>query len=415
MSPSPNLARAQQLLSQSRGKDAEQYARLAIADDAEDPLGYLALSWALRQQRRFGDAVDPAREALARAPDSSACHYNLGSIRFALEQWQSAEESLRAALQLDPEDADSYGLLAYLAARDARWEDMLALAENGLRCDGDNVTCANARAHALSKLKRADQAVDTLEHALRRDPENARTHCQLAHVMLERGEYDAAATRYCEALRLDPDLEDAKEGLVEALKGKHWLYSIFLKYIVFMSRLEPRSRWGILIGGFFAQRIVSNMLAHAGHLGAAAAVRVAYGAVVFFSWTASSLFNLLLLVHPLGRHALSPRQKAVSAGVAGALLLALANLAAYFWLEFDAALLSAFAFLVSTLPISSLENVSSSKRMRVALGIAGLQAAAALASSASYLAGYDDASGAFALAAILIAVAYSWLAGFVAR
>ncbi|MDQ8187488.1 tetratricopeptide repeat protein [Pelagicoccus sp. SDUM812002] len=409
---SPNLERAQLLLEQNRGKDAEEYARLAIQENPDDALGYLYLSTAFLQQNKDRDALDPAERCLSLDPDNPHMHAHLARVHYHLQDWKKAEASAKQALQMNPEDSDMFGLLAYLAARKADWEKSLSLAENGLQFDSDHILCTNARANALSKLKRVDDAQDSLDYALKRNPENPYTHYQKGNTLLEAGKYEEAAKHFCEALRLAPNFEEAKEGLVEALKARHFVYSLFLKYIFFMTRLKPGMQMAIIFGGFFAQRIIASSLAASGQYGAATAVRVLYGAFAYFTWTASSLFNLLLFIHPMGRFALSERQRKVASGVGACVILIVASLTIHVTTGIEGTLFSALAFAATSLPISAAERVSSPKKFKLLGVIIVAQSICALGAFALYLAGNPDTADGPASLAVLTGVAFTWLSSF---
>lgn len=415
MTTNPNLQRAQLLLEQSRPKEAEDYARQGIQDEPDNPYAYYLLSSALLRQDREDDAIAPAQAALEKDPDNPHFHFHLAVIHYNRRQYKAARDAADRSLALYPENPDAFGLLALLAARSADWRQSLEHAESGLAYDSDHVTCTNARANALVKLKRHDMAHESLDYALQRNPENPLTHYQKAGSLMETGRYEEAARHYCEALRLEPDFPEAKEGLVEALKARHWIYSLFLKYIFFMGRLSSRTQMILIFGGFFAQRLAHTSLRNAGLPGPALAVRVAYGVLVFFTWTAPSLFNLLLFLHPLGRHALTDLQKRVAAGVGSAILAALACACAALTVGPQDALLAAIAFATLTLPLASLNQISRPGSFKTVVAICAGHALLTLVGAALvFLSSSSDGAALLAIP-ILIGVAYTWLSGFFTR
>ncbi|MEM9158959.1 MAG: tetratricopeptide repeat protein [Verrucomicrobiota bacterium] len=409
---SGNIERAQVLLQQNRPTEAEDYARKAIEEDVNRPLPYVILASSLDEQNKHKDALPPIQEAIRLSPEWDYAHFRLAGIYYSLRDWKKSEASLNEALRLNPDNPDAYGLLAYLRIRSSKWEEALSFAERGLQIDSDHVTCTNARAHALSNLKRSDQATDSLDYALQRDPDNPYTHFQKGQVLLRAGNYDQAAHHFCEALRLEPNFAEAREGLVQALKGKHFIYSIFLKYTFFMMRLTPGARWGIILGGLFGHRFLFSILAESGHITAAYAVRILYGAIVFFTWNASSVFNLLLLSHPLGRHALSDTQKRVSALVGLVTLAAIGFVVAFFYTYHEIHLLSAICMLLITLPLSALEHTSRPNRRKGVIAIAAGQAIATLVALILYYNGQTDIAGGLLTLTLLAGAAFSWLSGF---
>jgi tetratricopeptide (TPR) repeat protein len=181
---------------------------------------------------------------------------------------------------------------------------------------------------ALVKLGRRTEAGAALGDALSRDPEDALTHANQGWTLLEQRQPDKALEHFREALRLDPNLEWAREGIVEGLKARHFLYRQMLRYFLRMRRLSARAQWGVIFGLLIAQRMLSSGLpAELAPLG-----RILFWGLlvfVFLTWTADPLFNLLLRLNPLGRLALSREQ--VWASNCVGLCLLLAYLALVWW------------------------------------------------------------------------------------
>src|SRR6185295_5916341 len=74
--------------------------------------------------------------------------------------------------------------------------------------------------------------------------------------LLHAGDAKRALEHFREALRLDPELEFARAGVVEALKARNPIYRVMLLYFLWMARLSGRTRWGIILGGYFGFRML---------------------------------------------------------------------------------------------------------------------------------------------------------------
>jgi hypothetical protein len=61
-----------------------------------------------------------------------------------------------------------------------------------------------------------------------------------------------------EALRREPNLEWVRQGIVEALEVRHWLYRQIPRYFLWMSRLGRHAQWGVLLGLLFAQQVLAS-------------------------------------------------------------------------------------------------------------------------------------------------------------
>jgi len=311
---SAHIQRAQLLLHQSRYELAEQELRQALALEPDHPVAHALLALCLARQKKFADANREARSAIHLSPDSSFCHYALADVLQEQEKLKEANAAIDEAIRLDPEEADYFAAKAGIVYGMRRWADALAAAEKGLELDAEHVACTNLRAMALIQLGRKAEAGATIGTALARDPENAVTHANQGWALLQQGEHRRALEHFREALRLNPELEWAREGIVEALKARHFFYRIMLQYFFWMSRLGRGAQWGIIIGAYVLSRFLSGPLLWL------------YVAFALMTWLSPALFNLLLRLNRFGRLALSRDQIVASNWVGGCLLLGLAFL-----------------------------------------------------------------------------------------
>ena len=98
-----------------------------------------------------------------------------------------------------------------------------------------------------------------------------------------------------------------------------------------MGRLSPNVRWGVILGGYAVFRLADR----AAYAWPEQAIFFTPFIYLYFSfailtWLADPLFNLLLFVHPLGRHALSARERFSSLIASLFLLLAGAGCIMFF-------------------------------------------------------------------------------------
>src|SRR5262249_35174190 len=158
------------------------------------------------------------------------------------------------------------------------------------------------RAIAMVKLGRRAEAGATIDAALARNPDNALTHANQGWTLLEKGKPKQALEHFREALRLDPENEWARQGIVEALQARNVIYAVMLKYFLWMSRFSNRAQWGIILGAYFGNRLLSA-LAHSNPDLAPwiLPLRILYVCFALMTWMASPFFNLLLRINRFGR------------------------------------------------------------------------------------------------------------------
>ncbi len=322
---STHYDRALLLYQQSRYDLAEQELRQALTEEPDSPLAHALLALCLCGRKDYPAAMHEAEEAVRLGPDMPFTHYALAYVLYHRDRLQEAETAIEQTLALDPWDADYYSLLAAIRFDRRHWPAALEAAEQGLALDAEHTGCVNVRAMALVKLGRREEAGAAIGDALRRDPEDALTHANQGWTLLEQRQPDKALEHFREALRLEPNLEWAREGIVEALKARHWIYRQMLRYFLWMRRLSGRAQWGVLLALLIAQQVLKSAVPPA----LAPLGEVAFWcliAFVFLTWTADPLFNLLLRLNRVGRLALSREQIWASNCVGACLLLALAAL-----------------------------------------------------------------------------------------
>lgn len=307
---SVHLRRAILLMQQDRGDEAIREFHAVLAEDSADSTAHACLAMLLAERHDWKDADEHARQAVALTPDSAFAHSALAKVFFHRQRFSEAESAIEEAIRLDPHDADSFSLLAAIHMSTSAWKKALAAADAGLAIDPENQGCTTARSRSLLQLGDREAAAATIEGALRRNPDDAATHTTQGWAMLHAGDPKRAAEHFREALRLDPTSRYARSGIVEALKARNPVYRLLLGYFLWIEKLPPRMRWGIVVGGFFVARTLARRQPASDAEGWMIGIFLAaYGAFALLTWVGDAVFNLLLLLDPLGRHALDTDQR----------------------------------------------------------------------------------------------------------
>jgi len=386
MSVSPQLQRALVLHEQGRYDMAEKELRQHLASEPNDGFGHALLAISLLEQEQLDAAEQAAREAIGNEPDLSFAHYALSRVLSARNRDEEAEAAVDEAIRLEPADADYHGAKAGIEFDRRRWQQALEAAERGLQFNPEHTGCNNLRAMALVKLGRKTEAGVTIERTLARDPDNAFSHANQGWTLLEQGRRKEAMAHFRESLRLDPTNDWARAGLVEALKAGNPLYAVMLKYFLWMQKLPDGARWGIIVGGYFLNRLLGGVAKSQPEWAPwILPFRILYVTFAVFTWLAYPLFNLMLFLHPIGRHALDREQRQQATWVGICLGLALASLGMWLATGQGGVLIAALVFGLLTIPTASVFGCAKGwPRMAMAaitlvLGAAGLTAVVVLA------------------------------------
>ena len=107
-------------------KNSETLWRHVIALNPQPLQPYLGLSAALNSQRRYEEAVEVARVAVDKAPNSDEAHSNLGRALFGLDRYEEAELHLRQAVALDPQRYKTHFVHGAALGALGRFEEAIA-------------------------------------------------------------------------------------------------------------------------------------------------------------------------------------------------------------------------------------------------------------------------------------------------
>jgi tetratricopeptide (TPR) repeat protein len=186
-------------------------AALAVA------LGYL--TWRRNQDYRSELAI--WQDTVARSPDNSRAHNNLGIALKQAGRVPEAIEHYEEALRTEPEYADAHYNLAIAWQQTGRLREAVAHYTESLRIKPDHAEAHNNLGNALARLGRPHEAIAHFEEALRLKPEYADAHLNLGLALADLGRIQEAI-RHCEqALRIGPDNAEAHNdfGIVLQREG----------------------------------------------------------------------------------------------------------------------------------------------------------------------------------------------------
>ncbi|GAB3287683.1 tetratricopeptide repeat protein [Hymenobacter tenuis] len=302
------------LLRQGRAAQAEQELRRILHNEPNDALAHAWLGMALLDQNQLTEGQQHIETSIGLSPEFDFAYYLLSLAHQRQHRLSEAQQAIEQALALDPTDSNYHHTLGLIRFQRGQWEGALRAAEMGLAYDPEHVDCLGLRGRCLARLGHAQDAADSLQTALRYDPDDAGTHADAGWVALEAGRHRQALEHFRDALRRQPTSNYAREGLVESLKARYWVYRAFLRFTVWTEKLSGGKQQLLFIGLYVLVRFMPVLLP-------------LYLLLVFMSWFADPMFNGLLLLNTYGRHALSEAQRRQALAFAVVLVNALGLLA----------------------------------------------------------------------------------------
>ncbi len=209
------------------GNDKRAYV-LAEALVGIDPArGRLAQATLLFRDKQDAQGEEALRQALAAEPNSYRVRMTL--VRFfandTRKKWGEAEEHAKAALAISPGRSAAYSALAGLYAHLERWEDMDRILAEAERAVPDNLSAHYQAARTLMGDDREPARAERLfRKYLTMEPEvdaptHAHAHWRLGLVIDKLGRRPEALAEVQTAIRLKPDLDGAKKDLKRLKKG----------------------------------------------------------------------------------------------------------------------------------------------------------------------------------------------------
>jgi tetratricopeptide (TPR) repeat protein len=171
--------------------------------------------------QRFDDAIKAARKAVSLDPENPVNHSILATVYMSADEKRSALLSIKQAIEIDPSVATFFSLRSAIELSLGWPTDAQYSAETGLSLNPSSVDCRIRLAEAHQAQNNFSKANQVLADALKLNPEYFRAHLDKGITLLLSREVVPACEHFKEALRLDPDSEEAKLGMVTAVRLKN--------------------------------------------------------------------------------------------------------------------------------------------------------------------------------------------------
>lgn len=317
----PSIATEHQIIEQAnwlvnleRYRDAEALLRKwLITSGASSVAVQATLSQVIaKQPGRYLEALDEARSAIAQNPENPVGHYILAMLLMESDA-KGSLTALEKALQLNPLSANFYTLKARLYLQLKKPKLALETIEEARKLNPIDVYSIQVHAVVLLHNGKARLARQVIDEGLRLSPEDAAVHNARGWAMLRLGENDLARIHFLEALRLKPKFENAREGLVHALKARYPLYSWILRYFQWHQEQSRNKRLlfitlGIIVWLIGLPLLVSFLALINIHMMWICGLPLFFLSLgVVVPPLSMPFYNLFLLFDPFGRLALTSR------------------------------------------------------------------------------------------------------------
>lgn len=312
------------LMIQNKYSEAISMLNNILKESPSDIKSLTLLSEILLQQDKYDDAESIITNAIAQAPDNDMLYYIYARINIQKDDYTNATKQITTAIEMNPVDADYFALYASILLTKKEYQKALELANRALELDAENILGLNMRSSALLKLDRKEESFETIYGALNEDPNNSFTHANYGWNLLEKGEHKKALEHFKESLKNNPNNDYAQSGMVESIKATNVFYRQFLRYSFWMSNMQKKNQWFVIIGFYVAFKLLRFVANNNSSLRPfLIPVIVVFGLIMFSTWVMKPISNLFLRLHPFGNLLLDNKEKQSATYVGLSLLTAI--------------------------------------------------------------------------------------------
>lgn len=180
---------------------------------------YNVLGVALEGQRKFEEAAESYRKALALNPSISEMHFNLGSVLAQLGRDNEAIASYKRAIAISPGLAVAHFNLASLLQRRNQLDEAIQHYRQAVVIEPGFFEAYGSLGTAMQQQGHLDDAIACYRQALAIS-DHALGHFNLATALRDRGGLEQAVAHYRQAIVLQPNYADAYNNLGEVFRDQ---------------------------------------------------------------------------------------------------------------------------------------------------------------------------------------------------
>ena len=184
-------------------------------DDAE---GCYRRANALREQRRFGEALAAFDRAIALQPRHAEAHNGRGIALASLQRFDEAITAFDTAVTLKPDYAEAYNNRGLVLHDLNRLDAALSSFDRAIALRPDDPRVHKNYGALLEDLKRFEDAVDSYDSAIALQPDDADAHNNRGLALLKLGQFDPALASFDTAIALNPGYAEAYSNRGVALE-----------------------------------------------------------------------------------------------------------------------------------------------------------------------------------------------------
>lgn len=174
-------------------------------ESGRTPASLVATASACVEVNDFDAAARDLDEAIDKAPEWAAAHYERGKLWLRTDDMLKASESFRRAAELLPQFGAAWANLGGTLGELDRPEEALAAFERALALDPTSVQALNNVGVVRRELGRLSESEAAFRQVIQLAPAMAFGHYNLGHTLFLQGRFQAALSAYVEGQTRDAD------------------------------------------------------------------------------------------------------------------------------------------------------------------------------------------------------------------
>lgn len=195
----------------------EELIAQAIKADPDNAVAHLNRGNALKDLRRFDDALGCYRKSIALKPNLVDAHSNRSTVLYYLRRLDEALAGYDRTIALKPDHAEAYNNRGIVLFDLHRLDQALASCEKAIALKPDYAEAYSNRGNALHALGRLDEALKSYDKAIALRPNLVDAYSNRGNTLHDLERLEEALASCDKAIALKPDYPQAYSNLCKIL------------------------------------------------------------------------------------------------------------------------------------------------------------------------------------------------------
>jgi tetratricopeptide (TPR) repeat protein len=226
-----------------RGADANALARLAVANDANNPIYLNTLGYLSRLNRRYEDSAAALLRAIELRPNYADAYNNLGIVYAERGDLPKAEEAYRDALRHRNEFPEAQNNLGNLLYRMGRLDDAVAAFDAATTLRPGYAEAHASQGDAFTNQGEHDKALEAYRKAVDAAPDSVNAWYKLGNALYQKNEFEPSMLAYRKCVDINPNQPRSLTNLGAALEklGRIDEAAMILRHAIVLAPDNPTS------------------------------------------------------------------------------------------------------------------------------------------------------------------------------